>query len=88
MPPKDKENCRIIWKLRKQSQRNHQKAVRNIIENTPPSSPSILQEINPEDQLQPTTPPPSPAVSSKNEKIRGRKKVRRDRSKFVIVKKM
>ncbi|CAH0732005.1 unnamed protein product, partial [Brenthis ino] len=82
MPPEDKENCRIIWKLRKQSQRNRQKAVRNIIENTPSSSPSILQEINPEDQLQPTTPPPTPAVSSKNEKIRGRKKVRRDRSKL------
>ncbi|CAH0730340.1 unnamed protein product, partial [Brenthis ino] len=82
MPPEDKENCRIIWKLREQSQRNRQKAVRNIIENTPPSSPSILQEINPEDQLQPTTPPPTPALSSKNEKIRGRKKVRRNRSKL------
>lgn len=82
MPPEDKKICRIIWKLRKQSQRNRQKAARNIFENKPPSSPSILQEINSEDQLQRTTPPPSSAVSSKNEKIRGRQKVRRDRSKL------
>lgn len=81
VPPEDKENCRIIWKLRKQSQRKRQKTVRNIIANTPPSSPSILQEINPE-ELQQMTPPSSPAVSTKNEKIRGRKKVRRDRSKL------
>lgn len=33
-------------KLRKQEQRKRSKAVRNILQETPPSSPCILQEIN------------------------------------------
>lgn len=64
MEPEEKNNCRIIWKLRKQQQRRRTKAVRNIINDTPPSSPSILQEINlPQEQHESTPPPSSPAAS-------------------------
>lgn len=55
---------------------SHREIAKKLLghENTHPSSPSILQEINPRDQLQPTTLLPSPTVYSKNAKIRGRKK--------------
>lgn len=63
MEPEKKNNCRIILKLRKQQQRRT-KAVRNIINDTPPSSPSILQEINlPQEQNESTPSPSSPAAS-------------------------
>ncbi|XP_063529023.1 uncharacterized protein LOC134740476 [Cydia strobilella] len=84
MQPEDKKYCRTIWKLRKQEQRKRSKALRNILQETPPSSPSTLQEINiPQDQYVPT-PPASPfaPLESEQNKKRGRKIIRRDRSKM------
>lgn len=81
--PTEQKKCRIIWKLRKRVQRKRLKAVENILAVTPPSSPSILQEVNiPQAQNVPT-PPPSPDVSLNHiNKERGRKRVRRDRTKL------
>lgn len=81
--PEEQKNCRIIWKLRKQEQRRRKKAVRNILYDTPPSSPSILQEINiPQEQYEPTPPSSPVALLPSTRKERGRKSIRRDRSKL------
>nr|XP_053615038.1 uncharacterized protein LOC128677898 [Plodia interpunctella] len=86
LQPEEKKICRTIWKLRKQNQRQRKKAIENILADTPPSSPIVLQEINvPQDYNNcECTPPASPSsrVSTPVSKERGRKKIRRDRTKM------
>ncbi|CAG5051670.1 unnamed protein product [Parnassius apollo] len=71
LKPQEKVNCRIIWKLRKQEQRKRKKAIQELLNNTPPSSPSILLQQPINQPLFAPIPPDSPAESM----IRGRKKI-------------
>lgn len=85
MKPQEKVNCRTIWRLRKQEQRKRKRNLQNLLANSPPSSPTMLQqaqEINLPVQRPPNSPaPPTTPVISGN-KMRGRKAIRRDRGKL------
>lgn len=45
LTPKEKYNARAIWRLRKKSVRQNRKNLNQLLDNTPPSSPSILQHF-------------------------------------------
>ncbi|XP_028162449.1 uncharacterized protein LOC114354327 [Ostrinia furnacalis] len=76
LTPKEKRNANIIWKLRQRAYRKKPKSLQNVLNVTPPSSPASSVHIFEGQQ----TPPLSPAPDSPH--VRGRKKVRKDRSKL------
>ncbi|CAG4968976.1 unnamed protein product [Parnassius apollo] len=80
--PKEKFNARFIWKMQKRAK---QKNLNNIVNLIPPSSPLVLQEHNLNNNNQEDLPlHNNPQCHSPNltKKERGKKKVKRNRSKL------
>lgn len=88
--PKEKYNTRIIWRLRKKSQRERVRNLNRIIDITPPSSPSLIDNNLPDGAVQNGNvendiheQQSDSDISAGREALkRGRKKVKRDRSKI------
>lgn len=84
--PKEKYNTRIIWRLRKKSQRERVRNLNRIIDITPPSSPSLIDNNLPDGAVQNGNvendiheQQSDSDISAGREALkRGRKKVKRD----------
>ncbi|XP_073946954.1 uncharacterized protein [Choristoneura fumiferana] len=85
LTPKERYNARVIWKLRKKNVKQRKQNLNRVLDITPPSSPSLIQEPLNEDVNLPgidAAPLPPGPKDKPNKKAQGKKKIRRDRSKL------
>ena len=84
---KEKYNARLIWRLRKKTQRDKNRNIHQIIDITPPNSPLSVENetnynLNNVVEIQRNNSPALSQGSSVSQKEKGRKQVKRDRSKL------
>ncbi|CAH0401888.1 unnamed protein product [Chilo suppressalis] len=82
LTPKEKYNANLIWRLRKRDLKKRKQNTERLLQYTPPESPS--SSLRDDIQTPPPLPPmgtPPPASSPSLAKARGRKKIKKNRSK-------